>query len=147
MNTEISRLKDYKNKGDFDSIMALCNQLYPDNRLLKYQDYKEILSKDQVKIYVIRVDKKISGMASLVLYQKLGGRVALIEDVVVDKNLHGKGFGTFLTKKLLEESRKFGCHFVDVNTRRDRARDFYKKLGFFEKNEKKPLYSLRYQFK
>jgi N-acetylglutamate synthase-like GNAT family acetyltransferase len=145
MNLDISKLRDIKNKKDFDSIKELCMQLYPNRIPLIYEDYKKVLSNNKVNIYVLRIDGKILGMASLVLYQKLGGNVALIEDVIMDKNLQEKGFGRTLMKRLLKESKSFECQCVDVNTRREGTRDFYKRIGFFEKNKERPLYSLRYK--
>ena len=68
------------------------------------------------------------------------------EDVVVDNSERGKGVGTKLTRKLLEEAKKAGVNFVDVNTRRPDAKAFYEKLGFTDKTKDRPFYSLRYYF-
>ncbi|AJF61467.1 GCN5-related N-acetyltransferase [archaeon GW2011_AR15] len=133
-------------KTQFEHIKNLLIQLYPKNMPLSYQSYRNTLLENKIRVFSAEENNRIIAIATLVIYKKLGGIVATIEDVVVDNSERGKGVGTKLTRKLLEEAKKAGVNFVDVNTRRPDAKAFYEKLGFTDKTKDRPFYSLRYYF-
>lgn len=74
----------------------------------------------------------IVGVACLGVYRVLTGLRAVIEDVVVDESLRGKGIGETLVQRLLEIARSQGVRGVSLtsNTNRRAANRLYVRLGF-----------------
>lgn len=133
------------NDDALSSIKSLFAQLYPD--LKKPVDSKlleKIIRSQNEEIYIAQLDGKIIGMGGLVYYDKIPGLVAIIEDVVVDSSLRGKGIGRLLVQTLVNRVKELGADFVDLDTRMKDARDFYLKLGFEEKNANRPFFAMRY---
>ena len=56
----------------------------------------------------------------------------LMEDVFIDESLRGKGYGTKIVKKIIEEAKKQNCYKLIATSRypRDKVHNLYKKLGF-----------------
>ena len=57
-----------------------------------------------------------------------------IEDVFVDEEFRGIGFGTKIMKELIDEAKTLGCYKLIATSRysRDNVHEFYKNLGFIE---------------
>ncbi len=55
-----------------------------------------------------------------------------LEDVYIDKNLRGQGFGTQLLDKVMKEAKKEGCYKIIATSRhaRPKVHKLYKRLGF-----------------
>ncbi|MBN1502043.1 GNAT family N-acetyltransferase [Candidatus Woesearchaeota archaeon] len=140
----IRKIESPPDKRVYERIRVLLSELYPKNAPIAFDRYKEVIQLDQSQVYTAFIDDKIVGMASIVCYDKLGGKVCVIEDVIVDKASRGQGVGKALTLKLLEVAQDFGAAFIDVNTRRAEAKEFYKRIGFQEKDKERPFFSLRY---
>ncbi len=72
------------------------------------------------------------GMATLSTYTKLGARVGVIEDVVVDRAHRGKGIGKGLMNMLIAEARTLGLTRLQLTSRpsRNEAHGLYGSLGF-----------------
>ncbi len=87
------------------------------------------------KIYVAEYDKKIVGTFALLIMDNLAHRgepSAIVEDVVISRELQGKGIGKEMMKYAMEISRKKGCYkmVLSSNLRREQAHKFYESLGF-----------------
>ena len=67
-------------------------------------------------------------MVTLCIYQSPTGRKAWIEDVVVDQNYRGKGYGKVMIEKVIEQCRNRGN--VTLMPSRVAANQLYKSLGF-----------------
>ncbi|MEK7162765.1 MAG: GNAT family N-acetyltransferase [Patescibacteria group bacterium] len=68
-----------------------------------------------------------------VLYNNLHQEpFGLIEDVFVEENARGMGYGLKILKKIIKESKKLGCYKLIATSRysRKKVHNFYKKLGF-----------------
>lgn len=66
---------------------------------------------------------------------RLGGRIAVIDELAVDPDYSGRGLGSALLEHGLELARGLACVRIEVSTRRSRAsfdRGFYRKHGFIE---------------
>lgn len=65
------------------------------------------------------------------LHQKPFG---FMEDVFVQEEFRGKGYGKKIVEALIEEARKKGCYKLICTSRpsRDKVHAWYKKLGFRE---------------
>ena len=143
---EIKKLESV-NEKTYGEIKKLLLQLYPKKEPISFSEFKIILTNNNLVVYVASDRENIIGMASLFHYRKLGGKVAVIEDVVVAEGYRGKGIGSKLTKYLLKFAKENNYGFVDVNTRRESAKDFYIKKGFDEKNKDRVFYALRYHIR
>ena len=121
--------------GDVDKnlqkeVSELFNQLNPS---LKQRSLKETLEKSNNIVFAIcSQDKKTIGIASMVTYKAISGHKGMIEDVVVDAELRGKGLGRKLMEKLLEEGKKMELDEILLFSghHRKAAIGLYTSLGF-----------------
>jgi ribosomal protein S18 acetylase RimI-like enzyme len=113
---------------DFDNGKVLpieeARGLYA--RFLEYPDYC---------IYLAEIDGRIVGTFALLIMINLGHcgtPSAIIEDVVVDPDLQGRGFGRDMMLAAMEMAREKKCYklVLSSNARRVRAHAFYESLGF-----------------
>jgi ribosomal protein S18 acetylase RimI-like enzyme len=83
-------------------------------------------------MFVARVDGRIVGSLTLVLYRIPTGLKAWIEDVVVDEAARSHGVGEALSVAALEEARRQGAKAVSLTSRpsRDAANRLYQRIGF-----------------
>jgi GNAT superfamily N-acetyltransferase len=86
------------------------------------------------KLFVLRVDGKVAGMANALITVSTaeGGRVLLLEDVIVNKEYRGEGLGRRLVEHVMAWAREQGMMRVTLLADRDNraALDFYRELGF-----------------
>jgi GNAT superfamily N-acetyltransferase len=63
-----------------------------------------------------------------------GAPWAIIENVVVDAGMRGKGYGATLMNEAVRLAREAGCYRVSLmsNNRRGGAHEFYRRIGFTE---------------
>lgn len=88
------------------------------------------------EIYIVKEGKNIVGMVS-VLYSvstALGGRVATLEDMVVNKSYRGKGVGSGLLDYAISRTKERGCKRITLlsDADNDGAHKFYKQKGFMK---------------
>jgi ribosomal protein S18 acetylase RimI-like enzyme len=83
-------------------------------------------------VFVARLDGRIVGSLTLVLYRIPTGLKAWIEDVVVDGSARGHGIGEALNQAALEEARRRGVKGVSLTSRpsREAANRLYQRIGF-----------------
>lgn len=86
------------------------------------------------EIIIARDATKIIGMVNLLytVSTALGGRVALLEDMVVSPNNRGQGTGSKLIEYTINFAKENGCKRITLLTDHDNedAHKFYKKHGF-----------------
>ncbi len=139
----ISKVTDANDTRVYERVRDLLLQLYT-TQVVPQDRFERVIANSATEVFIASIDGTIVGTASLSSYDKLGGvKVCVIEDVVVDKSLRGKGIGKKLTDMLIQRASELGAPFVDVSTRRADARDFYLKNGFEDKNAQRPCYTLR----
>ncbi|MDQ1424298.1 MAG: hypothetical protein QOD72_1796, partial [Acidimicrobiaceae bacterium] len=92
----------------------------------------EIISSPACRMFVARLDGRIVGSLTLVLFRIPTGLRAWIEDVVVDDSARGAGVGAKLNVAALAEAKRFGARTVDLTSRPSRAaaNRLYQRLGF-----------------
>ena len=93
----------------------------------------EMLAHEGTSIFVARgPDGVIAGTLTLVVFRIPTGIRALIEDVVVDGSLRGRGAGRALTRAALDKAARLGARTVDLTSRpsREAANRLYQALGF-----------------
>ena len=134
-------------KSLYEQIRDLLIQLYPQRPPVSFEVFEDVIRRNQVRVYAALFDGKIVGTATLIFYKKLCGDVWIIEDVVVDETIRGKGIGKKLTECMLADARREGANMVDLTTRSAEAHRFYiEKCGFKDKAEGRPFWGLRYTF-
>ncbi len=136
LDYSVSELVGDDLERDLEGFSLSLGNLSPtENLTLDYA--KEILSKIKLQnthIYVAKTsDGNIIGTTTLLVEQKFihgGGKVGHIEDVAVRKGYEGRGVGSSLVKRALDESGIFGCYKVILDCS-DKNVPFYKRLGFY----------------
>ena len=92
----------------------------------------EVVGSPATTLFVARLDGRIVGSLTLVAFRIPTGMRAIIEDVVTDGTVRGRGVGTALTQAALRRAEELGCRSVDLTSRpsREAANRLYQSLGF-----------------
>jgi len=96
-----------------------------------------IIASDATHLYGARMDGRIVGVASLVVYPIPTGIRAHIDDVVVDESARGHGLSRLLLNHLIAEANdRFRARTIDLTSRPDReaANHLYRTSGFVQRN-------------
>jgi len=149
MSADKIKIREYK-KGDYIYTKKLMEQLTASvGREFEEERWKKHISirlSSGIGGMLIAADEddKCIGMAFIEVRTKPTGqyyqyhprtdKYGYITNVVVDKKWRGKGVGTKLIKKAIEELTKVGIEIIRVNVREDAeiAKKLYEKLGFKE---------------
>lgn len=134
------KIKKAKQK-DIGQIINLLESLFTqesefvfDKKLHKNALKLIIQDKKIGKIFVVRDGEKIIACLNILytISTALGSKVALFEDIIVDKFFQSKGVGTKLLQKALNFLENKGIKRVTLLTDSDnfKAHQFYQKLGF-----------------
>lgn len=124
-------------KPDYlEAINRLIAQLCTSSHTFTEAELNSLIASPQSHLYALEYDEKIIGMVTLCIYQCPTGRKAWIEDVVVDQNHRGKGYGKLMVRKAMEECQNRGNVTLMLTSRPSRivANQLYQSLGF-EKRE------------
>ena len=127
-----------------DDIPDLCQLLellfsqeaefVPDRAFARAGLEQIIAQPERGQILVARDEAAIVGMVNLLftVSTALGGRVALLEDMIVHPSRRGGGAGSGLLRAAIEAAREAGCRRISLLTDRDNeaAQNFYRKHGF-----------------
>ncbi|MFI8436245.1 GNAT family N-acetyltransferase [Streptomyces sp. NPDC079020] len=83
-------------------------------------------------LFIARLNGRIVGTLTLVVFPIPTGVRAWIEDVVVDADARGHQVGASLTNAALTRAAELGARTVDLTSRatREAANRLYRKLGF-----------------
>lgn len=86
------------------------------------------------RLFVLRVDGRVAGMANalVTISTAEGGRVLVLEDVIVGSAWRGGGFGRRLVEHVLDWAKAEGMSRVTLLADKDNAPAlaFYERLGF-----------------
>ena len=124
-------------KPDYlEAINRLIAQLSTSSHTFTEAELNSLIASPQSHLYALEYDEKIIGMVTLCIYHCPTGRKAWIEDVVVDQNHRGKGYGKLMVRKAMEECQNRGNVTLMLTSRPSRivANQLYQSLGF-EKRE------------
>ena len=112
------------------SINKLLPQLSALAKPISETELIDILDSNQLLLATAK--EEIYGMLSLVTCKLPTGKKALIEDLVVDDSVRGKGIGKMLLYKAIELAKDQGLRYIDLtsNPLRKEANALYQKLGF-----------------
>ncbi len=129
------------NTGDLPELVGLLNELFtqdiefePDYAVQERGLQKIIGNHEVGDILVLVIDGKIIGMVSLLysISTALGGRVAILEDMIISKDYRSRGLGKELLGKAIVFSKQQNCLRLTLLTDFDNdvAIKFYKGFGF-----------------
>lgn len=131
--------KEINIKNYFNLLNQLSNTTNYDE--CKFFNFIDNLPKN-TRIYLLYDEDKIVGSGTLLIENKIihnFKNVGHIEDIVVDKNSRGKGYGKILINHLIDESKNLNCYKIILNCSKE-CKSFYKKYGFSSKNSEMSLY-------
>lgn len=124
--------------GDAAGVRVLVEQLgyTPDARGFT-ETFTQVIRHPEAAVFVLADGVRIVGYLALSHRPqiRLGGRIAIIDELAVDAACTGQGLGSVLLEQALELARGLGCVRIEVSTSRARdsfARGFYRKHGFVE---------------
>ena len=135
--------------NDIEALIRLLNILFTQDIEFRPDYYKqkkgleEIIENDNIgEILVLEIENRIVGMVSLLysISTALGGKVGILEDMIIDQDFRNIGFGKELLNEAILFSQKRNCLRLTLLTdyNNDLAIDFYKKVGFV-KSEMIPM--------
>ena len=137
------------NEHDLPQLVGLLNELFtqdiefePDCETQESGLRKIIGNHEVGDILVLVIEGKIIGMVSLLysISTALGGRVAILEDMIISKDYRSRGLGKELLGEAIGFSKQQNCLRLTLLTDFDNdvAIKFYKSFGF-TKSEMIPM--------
>ncbi len=128
-------------KEDIPELQALLGLLFaqeaefqPDRSLQSAGLQKIVDSPEHGQILVLREGNSLVGMVNLLftVSTALGGRVAILEDMVVHPDYRGSGAGSKLLQAAIDFAKSAGCRRITLLTDKtnEAAQRFYKRHGF-----------------
>jgi len=100
------------------------------------RQFSQILADPRFQVFVAEDSRAIQGVITVWLRESLfhGGRVALIDELIIDEGSRGQRIGSQLVDYVVTCCTRLGCVEVEVSTEADNlaARTFYVKHGFAE---------------
>jgi len=117
-----------------ESLFSQEAEFKPD-RNAQIRGLRSVIDNEDVgDILVVRESDNIIAMLNLLytVSTALGGRVGILEDMVVSSAGRGSGIGSKLLERALEFAREKGCQRITLLTDHDNngAHRFYQKHGF-----------------
>lgn len=96
------------------------------------EELEATVGRDGTTVFVTRLDGRLVGSLTLVVYRIPTGLRAHIDDVVVDEAASGHRIGEALCRAAIDKAAALGAKNVDLTSRPDReaANHIYEKLGF-----------------
>jgi len=119
-------------KGDLAAIMALEQELFPEDAWTRQMFAAEFAQPVSRRLYLVAEDgKELVGYAGMMF---TGGSQADVVTLAVNPAQWGQGTGTALLTALVDEAGNRGCTEVLLEVREDnpRARQLYLRHGFTE---------------
>jgi GNAT superfamily N-acetyltransferase len=115
-----------------EAMGTLVPQLSRSAPVLTAEELGEIVGGDATTLFIAKIDGRIVGCLTLVVFRIPTGVRAWIEDVVVDGAARGSGVGEALNRAALAEARRRCARTVDLTSRpsREAANRLYQRLGF-----------------
>ncbi|ARU47780.1 GNAT family N-acetyltransferase [Sulfurospirillum diekertiae] len=132
---EVAKLSDIERLIDLLTLLFSQEAEFVPARDIQRIGLQAILEDQNIgTIFVLKNKEKIIGMVSLLwtISTALGGRVAFLEDMVVDIDWRGRGGGHMLVEYAIAYSKNLTCKRITLLTDIDNlaAHRFYQQFGF-----------------
>ena len=113
-------------------LNALMKQLNPSRKKGTISELKRMARDPMVAMRVARDGQRIVGVSTLYTFQKMGKKLAHIDDIVVENAYRGQRIGEELVRSLVKEAKKrhVASLYVTSGDARAAANKLYKKVGF-----------------
>lgn len=125
--------------SDLEALFKLYRQLEsPDTPLTRERladTFARMRNRGGFVVWVAEDEGTVVGTFLLAILDALGDRcraVAIVEDIVVDREQRGRGVGRAMMMFAREQARQAGCYKLTLssNLTRSDAHSFYESLGF-----------------
>lgn len=116
-----------------ESIRTLIEQLTGRESTFSEDDLRNVLQDSASRLFVMRHKESIVGMLTLGIYICPTGRKVWIEDVVIDRELRGRGLGQRLVEfaiNYVKENLSPCSLMLTSRPSRVAANELYRKKGF-----------------
>lgn len=135
MNISPATLSDIPQLCELLELLFSQEAEFQPNRALQSAGLRQIIEHpDGGQILVLRNGRSIIGMVNLLftISTALGGRVAILEDMVIQSARRGSGSGSILLQAAINLARSSGCRRITLLTDRTNgsAQRFYQRHGF-----------------
>ena len=119
----------------YEAVRRLMRQLTTRDITFTPNNYEQLVQSPSSKLLLLLSENKVVGMLTIGSYASPTGTKAWIEDVVVDKELRGKGLGRKLVEHAINYCRKEGIDtmYLTSNPQRITANALYQSVGFERK--------------
>lgn len=116
-------------------LQQLMDQLTPSPVPLSEELLRALIADPSSHLYLLEEEGTIVGMLTLGIYLSPTGSKGWIEDVVVDSEARGRGYGKLLVEHALAEARRAGVGqlMLTSNPLRVAANHLYQQMGFQRK--------------
>jgi bifunctional N-acetylglucosamine-1-phosphate-uridyltransferase/glucosamine-1-phosphate-acetyltransferase GlmU-like protein len=119
---------------DIDDMNKLRSMLI--NNYDSYNNNKKNNIINPIQSHVLKYEENIVGHGTIIIEQKIIhslGKVAHIEDIVIDYKYRGLGLSKILIDKLISIAKRNDCYKIILSASDDMV-SFYEKLGFYKKS-------------
>ena len=133
-NIKIERITS-ADSSTAEAISLLLKQLSSQEFIFTERELAALVTDPSSTLFLLYAEGKIAGMLTLGTYLSPTGRKAWIEDVVVDSQERGKGYGKMLVEHAIEYARTLSpCTLMlTSNPARIAANELYRASGFEQK--------------
>lgn len=133
-NIKIERITS-ADSSTAEAISLLLKQLSSQEFIFTERELSALVNNSSSSLFLLYTEDKIAGMFTLGTYLSPTGRKAWIEDVVVDSQERGKGYGKMLVEHAIEYTRTLSpCTLMlTSNPARIAANELYRASGFEQK--------------
>jgi len=127
--------------ADIPSMVQLLDELFSQdiefvpNHEKQQKGLELIVNNPEMgEILVLKTEGRVIGMVNLLysISTALGGKVAILEDMIITKEFRSKGLGSKLLGTAIDFASERGCMRITLLTDfdNDPAQAFYRKFGF-----------------
>jgi ribosomal protein S18 acetylase RimI-like enzyme len=117
-----------------DAVAGLLPQL-SGSAVVDRELIRQVVGSEATTVFAARLDGRIVGMASLVVYPLPTGLRGHVDDVVVDGTARGHGCARALLLRMIAEAEARGVRSLDLTSRPSRtaAIALYESVGFVQR--------------
>ena len=130
-------IKEVKESSEnlYNAMIELLSQLTPSELTFSQKDLERIVASNSSILFTAldeTLNNKIVGILTLAIIDIPTGKLARIEDVVVDRTARGRGIGEKITIAAIQRAKELGITKIDLtsNPKREAANRLYQRLGF-----------------
>lgn len=132
---EEAKLSDIERLSELLTVLFSKEAEFTPNPDVQKEGLRMILEDTSVgTVLVLKNEQNIIGMVSLLwtISTALGGRVAFLEDMIIEPSWQGKGAGSLLVEYAIAYAKQVTCKRITLlsDIDNDDAHRFYKRFGF-----------------